>query len=360
MTSQSSSRLKRKCLSLLSIGTACSILLQSSVCYSLAWANSPEAMDKQGNNLDEATLVVMRGAETGLRPLNLDIAPANDSDANETTLDSAEATVESGLKLFSTPSEAQQEGERIIDQCKAVSGTAPHVIRDSLALMTGDSKLNVFDDATSDQMSVSPNGRLVAASGTTLSGGVSIDEVESLTKQIAGKIFQLERMNTYFRVEDAKVSKWRKWRTFAGDEAAAQTVAAGVLVFIIYALRGVHRGATRTVIKFHNLQIPGKFYKQPPNTRLEGGFITTIPGIWIGVAQEMYEMGENFYNDCKAKQRGLDGKTTRAKATQLQGEIDKMLAERAALVNSGNVTPQERELQLAEGKVLKDMRDLAL
>jgi len=221
-------------------------------------------------------------------------------------------------------------------------------------------------DVEQPSLSVSPEGRLITSAQpaldqrTTLSGSVSIDETEQLTKQIAAKIFELERLNTYFRIESTHVSKWRKWRTFAGDEAAAQIVAAGVLVFIIYSLRGLHRGVTQTVIKFHGLSIPGRFYKLPPNTRLEGGIITTIPGIWIGIAQELYELGENYFNDWKAKQRGFDPKTTRTKATQIQNEIDKMLAERTNLVNSGQLTSQERELELAEGKVLKDMRDMAL
>jgi hypothetical protein len=364
MTSQASSRLKRKSLSLLSIGTACSIFLQSSLCYSFAWAKSPEAnqpLAQSGGKIDEATLLVMRGTNSGLPPIDLDIQPPSAANNDETTIDSAALGPDNTAMVPGSPTEPTQEVERIIDQCNA-STPSLRSRKDTVALIGGDPKQYIVDQATSAEpdMTVSPDGRLVAASGTTLSGSVSIDEVESLTKQIAGKIFELERMNTYFRIESTHVSRWRKWRTFAGDEAAAQTVAAGVLVFIIYALRGVHRGATRTVIKFHNLQIPGKFYKQPPNTRLEGGFITTIPGIWVGVAQEMYELGENYYNDWKCKQRGFDPKTTRAKATQIQGEIDKMLAERANLVNSGNVSSQERELQLAEGKVLKDMRDLAL
>src|SRR5262249_32654204 len=113
MTSQSSSRLKRKYLSLLSVGTACSIFLQSSFCYSLAWANSSDPIDRQAGKLDEATLVVMRGAETGLRPFTLDIPPAADSRAGETIIDAAEPVVESAPNGLSTSSEPQQEGERI-------------------------------------------------------------------------------------------------------------------------------------------------------------------------------------------------------------------------------------------------------
>src|SRR6516225_4830077 len=147
MTSQSSSCLKRKYLSLLSIGTACSIFLQSSFCYSLAWANSPEPIDNQGGKLDEATLVVMRGAEAGLSPFRMEIPKADDSSFNESTIDAAEPLVQSAPNLLGKSCEPEQEGERIIDQCMAASGTkAPHAIRDALALMTGDPKLNVLDE----------------------------------------------------------------------------------------------------------------------------------------------------------------------------------------------------------------------
>jgi hypothetical protein len=327
MISQSSfAKRRKKCISIVAIGTACNIVLQSGFCYSLAWAapltSTPNGSPPSSNEtvLDEAKLLALGPAAVSPQANLLD------------------------TKIDSEPA------EELLDS--ASTGTCDTPI-------SGNPVLAIADPSASD-LSVSSNGRLISEGTPTLSGSVSIDEVERLTKQTAAKIFELERLNTYFRFEGSHVSHWRKWRNFAGDEAAAQTVAAGVLVFIIYSLRGLHRGATRTVIKFHGLQIPGKFYKLDPNTRLEHGFITTIPGIWVGVLQETYELGENFYNDWRAKQRGFDPKTTRAKATQIQHEIDRLLAERASLVDSGSSTPQERELELAEGKVLKDMRDLAL
>lgn len=195
-----------------------------------------------------------------------------------------------------------------------------------------------------------------------LAGSVSeVDEsVEKLTKEVMAKIFELERLNTYFRIESTRQSKWRKWRQFVADEQAAFGVGAGVLVIIIYALRGVHRGYTETKIKHDGFVIPGKFFQLPRNTALEDGIITTIPVIWVSVLQEIFELGQNYFYDWKARQRGFDYKTTRAKATALQNEIDSMLAERASLLASASAGSEERAVQAAEGKVLKDMRDLSL
>jgi hypothetical protein len=195
-----------------------------------------------------------------------------------------------------------------------------------------------------------------------LSGAVATEDesVERLTKQVMAKIFELERLNTYFRIESTRQSKWRKWRQFVADEQAAFGVGAGVLVIIIYALRGVHRGYTETSIKHDGFVIHGKFFQLPRNTALEDGIITTIPFIWVSVLQEIFEIGQNYFYDWKAKQRGFDYKTTRAKATALQNEIDSMLAQRASLLASASATSDERAVQAAEGKVLKDMRDLSL
>jgi hypothetical protein len=198
------------------------------------------------------------------------------------------------------------------------------------------------------------------------------DDVDGLTRQTIQKLIEFERLNTYFRVETTRQSKYRKWRTFITDEALNAGLAAFTLIYVCETLRTLHRGIVfNTRIRVNSTKLPvfgivkdfyttGNFFKLPPNHALEAAFYGTIPFISVAILQETFELGENFYDDWKAHKRGLAPSQTIVKAVSLRDEIDGLIAKREAAAKGHVGAGQETELISLEGKLLRDMRDLTL
>lgn len=174
--------------------------------------------------------------------------------------------------------------------------------------------------------------------------GVSSGQrLESLTTQIARKEAELLRLNTNFRIECTKVSKWKPWRLFLYNLAASSTSEAGITSI----------SATR----WH-------YWRQPktlPRSTAMAGPICLLVGHCIALGGVLTESTLDIINDHKVKKNGFDIKTTHKKVLAIKSELDKLIAERDQLLaNTSDLNASELELSKAEGVVLKDVRDLSL
>jgi hypothetical protein len=167
--------------------------------------------------------------------------------------------------------------------------------------------------------------------------------LEELSTQIGKKENELLRLNTNFRTECTKVSKWKPWRLFVYNLGASGCSNAGITSI----------SATR----WHYWTHP----KDMPRSTAAAGPILLLIGHCITLGGAVAESTLDVVNDYKVRKKGLDIKTTHKKVLELKLDLDKLLAERETiLANAQDLTPQQKELARAEGLVLKDVRDLSL
>ena len=328
------------------LGTAISITLQLTSCYAMAFASNTS--DEVANN----TVASVSGLEL--------LGPAGNTVAS----DAIQVKSEPHQTLASipqnvVPTEESKSGalrESLPETTSVVDPTAAKDGKMSLAAATGLTSTTTTATTTTTSTPTS-----IIAPSPLLSGVVvteTNDPIETIDRDLIVKIFELERLNTYFRIESTKQSKWRKWRTLISEETAAIGVAAGTLVAVEQSLRSLHTGYKFHVVKFGPALVFTKYFRPPGNIVLEHAYVTALPGVWFSVFQEAFELGQNYFSDWKAKQKGFDPTTTKIKAKQLQDQIDVMLTQREGLVASASITAPEKELANAEGKVLHDMRDI--
>jgi hypothetical protein len=153
--------------------------------------------------LDEATLLALSSPSVGSAQNLIGPRLETKTEPGEEILDSAgvanicSLAAPDGLAGTGQKPKAQSRvNEKLTgtDTASATSAVPGEVIL--AAAQVSDNVAAVMDGAIPGQPSVSvtPDGRLVAASDTpsrtTLSGSVSVDEVEQLTKQIAAKQYK--------------------------------------------------------------------------------------------------------------------------------------------------------------------------
>jgi hypothetical protein len=310
------------------LGAALSIALQMTCGYSIAYADT---VTDKANSID-ATLTTIHQ--------NLDTANKLASIAQP------------------LPQETPAETTSVVDPNAARDGKM------SLAAAAGLTSTTTSTTSTTSTTTTSTSGNTSITAPSSLLSGVVVtetdDPMERVNRDLIVKMFELERLNTYFRIESTKQSKWRKWRTLISEEAAAISVAAGTLVAIEQSLRCLHTGYKFHVVKLGPTLVFAKVFRPPGNIVLEHAYVTALPGVWFSVFQECFELGQNYFSDWKAKQKGFDPTTTRLKAKELQDQIDGLLSQRDGLVSASTASAPEKELFSAEGKVLHDMRDITV
>jgi hypothetical protein len=360
MQEKSTKRTKAGLLKTTALGTAISITLQLTSCYAMAFANTTTD-NTAGTQLASAGGLELLGPGGA--------AEAFDAKAKieQPTLTTIHENLAAQEKVSETRSIALAEPttngalrESLPETTSVVDPNAAKDGKMSLAAATGLTSTTTTSTTTTTATSTPTS---ITAPSPLLSGVVvteTSDPIETIDRDLIVKIFELERLNTYFRIESTKQSKWRKWRTLVSEETAAIGVAAGTLIAIEQSLRSLHTG-----YKFHVLQLGptlvyAKYFRPPGNIVLEHAYVTALPGVWFSVFQEAFELGQNYFSDWKAKQKGFDPTTTRIKAKQLQDQIDGMLTQRESLVASASMSGPEKELAGAEGRVLHDMRDITV
>ncbi len=360
-------------LKLMALGTAISITLQLTSCYAMAYANTV-------NDEAPAKIASVSGLQV-VTPNDALKAPSPAEEKNEPL--PTIATIHQGI---TTPTADAKTAANVSDSASApvsiAEAAAPQALREapvetssvvdvnaardgkmSLAAATGLTSTTTTTTTTTTSTTTTSGNTSIIAPSPLLSGVVvteSDDPIERIDRDLMIKIFELERLNTYFRIESTKQSKWRKWRTLISEETAAISVAAGTLVAIEQSLRSLHTGYKFHVLKLGPTLVFAKYFRPPGNIPLEHAYVTALPGVWFSVFQECFELGQNYFSDWKAKQKGFDPNTTKIKAKELQDQIDGMLTQRDGFVSASTMSAPEKELASAEGKVLHDMRDITV
>ena len=167
--------------------------------------------------------------------------------------------------------------------------------------------------------------------------------LESLTKQIARKETELLRLNTNFRIECTRVSKWKPRRLFLYNLAASGTSNAGIDSI----------AASRWNYASHP--------KAMTRTTAIAGPICLLVGHCITLGGVMTESTLDLINDYKVRKKGLDPKSSRTRVLAIKADLDKLIAERNDVLSQGHdLSAADLELAQSEGAVLKDVRDLSL
>jgi hypothetical protein len=388
----------------LSLGTALSIVLQMTCCYAIAYADTANEAPSEQDSARNVVFVDVTHKSARHRGVSrrheqvasADVATSATQEPSEmsTAIASAQTSqsVEAlgGLEAMAPSSisaEAHNEAATggsvqlasmeiptspssvVAPAASTVNTAAPlrEANKTDAAPTKEENNVKIADAAppsttttTTTTTSTTGGNKSIVAPSPLLNGVITTetnDPVEKVTRDALLKIFELERLNTYFRIESTRQSKWRKWRLLVSEEAAAIGVAAGIFIAMEQSLRSLHTG-----YKFHVVQIGpqlvfAKIFRPPGKSVLEHAFIVALPGVWFSVGVELFELSQNYFNDWKARQKGFDPKTTRIKAKQLQDEIDGLLAQRSNLVASASVSQPEKDIENAEQKVLVDMRD---
>lgn len=167
-------------------------------------------------------------------------------------------------------------------------------------------------------------------------------DLDTISKSILLKEIELLKLNTRYRAESTRVSKWKPWRQ------AAYGLAANVVLDV-----GISH------IAFARWK-----YWQRPNLAtkpfLRKGPICLLIGHSILAGGVFIESGLDFINDRKTRRNGFDRKTCRQRVMTLRNDIDKLMADRDGAISQAGMTEPQRELYEAESKVLKDIRNCAL
>ena len=210
-------------------------------------------------------------------------------------------------------------------------------------------------DSTADDGTILKSPLLVAASQApdsfVLTGGASVtpdqapDRADQLSKDILLKEIELERYNLHYTQEVAKQGRWKGWR-YGGLQVANNGLGlAGAIVGTSY------RGARLNDAA-----------KVKPAIQEQANFIPEI-GAWIGAGASALEFGINGYHDIQARRHGYSPAAAMAKVSGLKADIDRLLAEREAVIKvegSSSTYALHAEVDAAEGKVLRDLRDQSL
>ncbi len=377
----------------LSLGTALSIVLQMTYCYAIAYAdaaNEPNGEPDTAHNVvfvdvthksSRHHVISRRHEQVASADVVTDAVTVPSEMSNAIASAAAPTSIEAlgGLEAMA-PSNLAVEAHSdngsggqvelasmqmpastsMVAAAKADAKDATKADSTKIAATAPLSTSTTTTSTTSTTTTSTGGNKSIVAPSPLLNGVVTTetnDPVEKITRDALLKIFELERLNTYFRIESTRQSKWRKWRLLVSEEAAAIGVAAGIFIAVEQSLRSLHTGYKFHVIQFGPGLLFAKVFRPPGKVVLESAFITALPGVWFSVGVELFELSQNYFNDWKARQKGFDPKTTRMKAKQLQDEIDGLLGQRASLVASASVSQSEKDIENAEQKVLVDMRD---
>lgn len=175
-----------------------------------------------------------------------------------------------------------------------------------------------------------------------LSSSIERSSINRLTESILRKENELLKLNSRFRVESTKVSKWKPWRLFA------------------YGLAG---NVVTNIGIDHICYARWKYWQRPALATkpfLRKGPICLLIGHSIIGGGVLIESALDAINDRKTKNRGFDRRTCRQRVITIRDEISDLLDERARAVSSASLDSSELAVLKAEEQVLKDVKNCAL
>lgn len=216
---------------------------------------------------------------------------------------------------------------------------------------TDNSSVSSGVDAGSTAAGESREASKIAAATDTISGRIVSDPneapsaIEELTRQILLKEIALEKFNLNYKLNVAKQGRWKGWRYALANEAAnALGITGGII------------GTEQRGSHLHDSDKVKNYVQERAN------FIPMI-GTVIQSAAAILEFSINEYHDYEAYTKGFSPGKARAHVTELKNDINRLMAERDALVRLEKTAPLlsgRVEIDDLEGKALADMRDLSL
>ncbi len=182
--------------------------------------------------------------------------------------------------------------------------------------------------------------------------------VDELTRKVLGKELELERLNTIFRQQTMLTNPWRQRRLFAYGETNSSLTLAG-LILAMPPQYQVASEKTRPSIKSGTIIKPHSSPSQRNNLRAAARL--PLIGNSIGTGGDLLELGLNFVNYCSLRKKGLNPSAYRKRVHKLHAEIDNLIEQRRmALTAVADFSGEDRTVAEAEGKLLRDLRDLYL
>lgn len=169
---------------------------------------------------------------------------------------------------------------------------------------------------------------------------VAIPETDRATLLVLNKEMELLKLNTIYRMESTKQSKWKPWRTSFFNLAQFGTSFSGITTL----------AASRW-----------QYWRSPqvaPKHLFQTGPILLLIGHSVGLGGVALEATLDAINDRKLKRKGLDRKSYLAKVASLKAGINNSLVERARL--AATIEPSEAALFDAETRVLQSNLDSGL
>lgn len=174
---------------------------------------------------------------------------------------------------------------------------------------------------------------------------MAMSRADELTRQIILKLIELERFNLHFKQNVGKQGRWKGWRYAVFQEANFGLNMAGGINNVGERGQHLHRPSGVSV------------------NRVGMGNAICMIGSIIGASGAAIEFWINQYHDWEAARKGFSPRAARKHVLELKDQIDKLMAERALMVRIEKSAPlltAHAEIDDAEGRVLKDMRDLGL
>lgn len=191
----------------------------------------------------------------------------------------------------------------------------------------------------------SPPLTYTLAGGASMSPNEAMSKINLLTRDILLKEIELQKFNLHYTSEVAKQGRWKGLRYAFLQELNAGTGLAGAIISVANRGSYLHRPAG---VK--------------PYAQQSANYIPAIGSI-VGAAAALMEFGINGYHDVVARRHGFSPAAAMKHVSGIKSDIDSMMAERQALTKVEATSPElagHVEVDEAEGKVLKDLRDQSI
>lgn len=166
--------------------------------------------------------------------------------------------------------------------------------------------------------------------------------IEKLTNDVVAREVNLLKVSTNFHLACLKPSKWKGLRVFAYKIAGSGLTNAGII--------------TIAASRFQYADNPSA----APRPYLKAGHIINLVAASVVTGGTITEGVLDRINDRKLLKQHLDPQSALLKFIDLRNELDTLISRREVLISScQELTANQREILLADGRILSDIRDLA-
>lgn len=266
--------------------------------------------------------------------------------------------------LDSPLSQATEVGPELATASGALTATlAQEPLAEPVSVMANETAISSPGEAVPPVASMEPNQLSAPLSSASESAPApvvlrgQVSAIEALNRDILLKEIELERYAINFRKKNNVQGRWRGWRYFLSQEANAALTGSGLLY------QALERQRIINVANDMVLDKNGKItYKQrtPIRARLENGLAPQMIGQIIGATGSSVELSINMFHEYQSRKAGYAPKEGIKRVLAMKAELEDLFERRRRLVDSGTLSAEDRELALAEEKVLKDITAMGL